>query len=146
VGVYQTNPRAIDQIHAQRHFLHEWIYDKTAFATVANCSSDLDCKQGYCIKGTCRVSNTFYHAALSNNLDFVVTDFTAYWKVINPNDPNPIWTESDWKPLLLRLFRTGDPTYDYIFLVTAIVELLLTLGVAIILRKKFELWFRIKRA
>jgi len=146
VGVYQSDPRrGIDEIHAQRVFLHEWIYDKAAFATTLNCSSDTECDQGYCIRGVCRQSNTFYHPAISSNLEFVVTDFSAYWKINNPNSVS-IWTESDWQPLLLRLFQISDPAYDYVFLVVAIIEALATLGVAIILKKKFDLWFRIKKA
>jgi len=146
VGVYQSDPRQLDQIQAQRIFLHEWIYDKSAYVSTINCSSDSECDMGYCLKGVCRKSNTFYHPAVSSNLEFVITDFSAYWRIINPNDPNSIWTESDWKPLRLRLFKIGDPAYDYVFMVVAILEALLTLGLSLLLKKKFELWFRIKKA
>jgi len=82
---------------------------------------------------------------MSSNVEFVVGELSSAWRVIDPNDPGPLWTEADWSPIGLRTFSVSDPAIDYLFLVVAIVETIITSGTVIVLKKRFDLWFRITR-
>ncbi len=57
----------------------------------------------YCVAGQCTRSRTHYQAAYNEGLEW---DYTANkWKVMNSN--LPIWTESRWKTLRMRLYKSS---------------------------------------
>jgi len=126
-------------------FIHDWVYNKTAFERGKECKKVDDCggENFQCIASNCVKSATYTHEASSTNVQFVVTDFSMYWQVIDPTSSDPIWTESNWKPLSLRIFLMGDPTQDYIFLGIAILEVILCIIAVVVVKKNFDSMFRV---
>jgi len=121
VGVYGPNMRTLYQ-----KFIHDWVFKKASYAEAS--------------------SYTYSHDAVSPNIEWVEGELFSYWNVGNLLDTEPLWTEADWTTIGLRIYKVSDPMYDYLFLVIAIIETIATIGVVLVLRKKFELWFRITRS
>jgi len=136
-------------------FIHDWVFDRvniSHFHTInlTKCTSDSQCKQGEsCIKSMCQISATYYHEATNLNVKFIPPElFAGYYEVINKTQNISIWTESDWGTGLyggntLRLFEVTDPSIDYIFLGVAMAECLITLVIAIIIYKFFNVKYKI---
>jgi len=126
-------------------FIHDWVYNKSAFSRGNNsCSGLSDCSgDQQCIGGVCQLSTTYLHPAFPLNVELVIGDFSSYWKVIDFSSSEPLWTESNWKPLSLRLFLMGDPLQDYIFLGIAITEVIIVIVTVIFVRRNFEANFRV---
>jgi len=140
VGVNRGNTMTQHQ-----KFIHDWVYNKTAFERGNNCTKVDECtgENFACIAGSCVKSATYTHEAVSTNVQLVVTDFSIYWKVIDTSSPDPIWSESNWKPLSLRVFLMGDPIQDYIFLAISILEVILCIIAVVVIRKNFDSMFRV---
>ncbi|XP_052193080.1 nicastrin isoform X2 [Diospyros lotus] len=69
-------------------------------------------------KGVCVVSTTRYVPAYSTRLKYE----SESWKVLAPNSSDsigmvdPVWTESNWDVIRLRLYTKQDSSYDWIVL------------------------------
>ncbi|CAO2816400.1 unnamed protein product [Amaranthus hypochondriacus] len=110
-------------------FIWNFLAEKTA--TKMN-SSGSDCQQGcsdksdMCIKseteqkGVCVRSTTRYVPAYSTRLKY--DSGSESWKVLPPNssDPmgvaDPVWTESNWDSIGLRVYTRHDVAYDRLIL------------------------------
>lgn len=89
-------------------------------------------------KGVCVVSSTRYVPAYSTRLKFE----SEMWTVLEPNssDPmgmaDPVWTESNWDVIRLRVYTKQDGTYDLVVLVAGITVTVLAY-VAILITQAF---------
>ncbi|KAF6144682.1 hypothetical protein GIB67_006174 [Kingdonia uniflora] len=105
-------------------FLWNFLADRTSSKEDRSsvCSEDCSSKGQVCIrtepagKGTCVVSTTRYIPAYSTRLKFDSDSGT--WSVLPPNssDPmgmvDPVWTESFWDEIQLRVYTVQSATYD----------------------------------
>jgi len=129
ISVYSRNTRNIYQ-----KFIHDWVYNKTSNNKTSTCESDADCQNGMCLKKKCRYSPTSYYDALSLGIKYN-TD-TEMWDIVNAS--YPIWTESNWLPLVLRLFQVGNPVTDYYVFGAAVIEVIITIIVVIVSKRIFK--------
>lgn len=138
VGVWRS------ELTQHKKFIHDWVYNKTSFSRRGSCHENSECTgDEMCIAGSCQLSTTYFHAATPLNVELIIGELSAYWSVIDMNSKDPLWTESNWKPLSLRVFLMGDPIQDYIFLALAIIEIIVVVVVVIIARRNFEKNFRV---
>ncbi|KAA8530686.1 hypothetical protein F0562_005380 [Nyssa sinensis] len=107
-------------------FLWNFLADKTSIPTENATSCPKNCSNTgeLCIKaetdgkGVCVVSTTRYVPAYSTRLKFE----SETWKVlpINSTDPmglaDPVWTESNWGVIALRVYTVQDAAYDRLIL------------------------------
>lgn len=122
-------PGNVDDIS---RFLWNYLADKTSISKAnvsSNCSKDCKDKGGACIKfetdgkGVCAVTTTRYVPAYSTRLKFDA----GIWKLLPPNssDPmgmvDPVWTESNWNTIGLRVYTIQDASYDRFILLSGIV-------------------------
>ncbi|KAK2968045.1 hypothetical protein RJ640_003779 [Escallonia rubra] len=74
-------------------------------------------------KGVCVVSTTRYVPAYSTRLNFE----SETWKVLpqNTSDPmglmDPVWSESNWNTIQLRVYSVQNATYDHLILLLGIL-------------------------
>ncbi|KAK2999971.1 hypothetical protein RJ639_024429 [Escallonia herrerae] len=74
-------------------------------------------------KGVCVVSTTRYVPAYSTRLNFE----SETWKVLpqNTSDPmglmDPVWSESNWNSIQLRVYSVQNATYDHLILLLGIL-------------------------
>ncbi|XP_031397601.1 nicastrin isoform X2 [Punica granatum] len=108
-------------------FLWNFLADKTSVPMVnlnSTCSEGCSDRGGVCIraetdqKGVCVISTTRYVPAYSTRLKYE----SGTWIVLSANasDPmdvlDPIWTESNWDAIGLRVYRVQDASYDRLVL------------------------------
>ncbi|XWS65719.1 hypothetical protein CRYUN_Cryun05aG0137700 [Craigia yunnanensis] len=112
-------PNQVDDIS---RFVWNFLADRTATpkGNTSVCSQDCGKNGGVCIraeidgKGVCVVSTTRYVPAYSTRLKFD----SGTWQVLPPNssDPmgmlDPVWTESNWNTIGLRVYIVQDAAYD----------------------------------
>lgn len=111
-------------------FVWNFLADKTATQRKNNVS---DCEKGcsgqgeLCIKtetsqSACVRSTTRYIPTYSTRLQYE----SGSWKVLppNPSDPmsslDPVWAESNWDAIGLRVYTMQDPTYDRLILLAGL--------------------------
>lgn len=112
-------------------FIWNFLAEKTATKMV---NTSLNCQQGcsdqreVCIraetdqKGFCVRSTTRYVPAFSTRLQFE----SGSWKLLPPNysDPmsmaDPVWTESNWDVIGLRVYTLQDSAYDRLILLAGL--------------------------
>eukprot|EP01130_Rhizamoeba_saxonica_P017883 TRINITY_DN8792_c0_g1_i1.p1 TRINITY_DN8792_c0_g1~~TRINITY_DN8792_c0_g1_i1.p1 ORF type:complete len:648 (+),score=117.69 TRINITY_DN8792_c0_g1_i1:18-1961(+) len=113
-------------------FIHDWVYYRTATENTGECDSKGNCEKGICIKNQCVQSSTFYHDAISTGVEY--DEDWASWGAKKDSDAD-IWTESNWTPIGLRLFKLGNPSSDYYFLAFAIFEVIAAIAVVYLVKK-----------
>ncbi|KAF3445173.1 hypothetical protein FNV43_RR14867 [Rhamnella rubrinervis] len=112
-------------------FVWNFLADRTSIQkenTSSECSQDCRSKGGVCIsaetdgKGVCVVSTTRYVPAYSTRLKFQ----SGTWIVLpsDSSDPmgmlDPIWTESNWNAIGLRVYTVQSVSYDRLVLLGGI--------------------------
>ncbi|KAI6691439.1 hypothetical protein NL676_028267 [Syzygium grande] len=122
------NPGNVDDTS---RFIWNFLADKTSIwgqNVSSACSQNCSNEGGVCIraesdqKGICVISTTRYVPAYSTRLKFE----SGSWKVLPPNssDPmgmvDPVWTESNWDAIGLRVYTVQDSTYDHFVLLGGI--------------------------
>lgn len=124
-------------------FLWNFLADKTSISpgnVTAVCPKNCSGTGEMCIrdetdgKGVCVISTTRYVPAYSTRLKFE----SEIWKVLPPNssDPmglaDPVWAESNWNTISVRVYTVQDASYDYLILVIGIaVTVLAYVAIAI---------------
>ncbi|OMO49469.1 Nicastrin [Corchorus olitorius] len=133
VGVVLGEPSSTpypDQVDDISRFLWNFLADRTSIpkGNTTVCSQDCGKKGGVCIraetdqKGVCVISTTRYVPAYSTRLKFD----SGTWIVLPPNssDPmgvlDPVWTESNWNTIGLRVYTVQDAAYDRLVLLSGI--------------------------
>ncbi|KAL9260598.1 Nicastrin-like protein [Drosera capensis] len=150
VGVMLGEPSATPypgQASDISRFIWNFLADKTSGRkgnSISSCVQGCNSSADICVKseidgkGICVTSTTRYVPAYSTRLRF---DSDA-WTVLplNSSDPmgmvDPIWTESNWEVLSLRVYAMQDATYDQLILLGSITLTMLSY-VAIVATKTF---------
>ncbi|XP_021300371.1 nicastrin [Herrania umbratica] len=139
VGVVLGEPSSTpypSQVDDVSRFLWNFLADRTSIpkGNTSVCSHDCGKNGGVCIraetdgKGVCVISTTRYVPAYSTRLKFD----SGTWKVLPPNstDPmgmlDPVWTESNWNTIGLRVYTVQDAAYDRLVLLGGIAVTVLS--------------------
>ncbi|KAG7036691.1 Nicastrin [Cucurbita argyrosperma subsp. argyrosperma] len=139
VGVILDEPSSTPYpgyVHDVSRFAWNFLADRTSIRkenTSSVCSQNCDDKSEVCIgaetgKGTCVVSTTRYVPAYSTRLTFD----SGSWNVLPPNasDPmgavDPVWTESNWNTIGLRMYTVQATAYDRFVLLGGITTTILS--------------------
>lgn len=139
VGVILDEPSSTPYpgyVHDVSRFVWNFLADRTSIPkenTSSVCSQNCDDKSEVCIgaetgKGTCVVSTTRYVPAYSTRLMFE----SGSWNVLPPNssDPmgavDPVWTESNWNTIGLRMYTVQATAYDRFVLLGGITTTILS--------------------
>ncbi|KAK2652570.1 hypothetical protein Ddye_012426 [Dipteronia dyeriana] len=139
----KPNPEYVDDIS---RFVWNFLADRTAIPkknASYSCSQDCSNKSEVCIRaetdgGVCVVSTTRYVPAYSTRLKFD----SGFWKVLplNSTDPmelvDPVWAESNWNTIGLRVYIIQGATYDRFVLLGGIAVTILAY-LAIVLTRTF---------
>ncbi|KNA11455.1 hypothetical protein SOVF_135050 isoform B [Spinacia oleracea] len=136
VGVIVTDPSSTPQPGSSSdisRFVWNFLADKTATKmenTSLNCQKGCSSQGELCIKaetdkkGVCVRSTTRYVPAFSTRLQY--KSETGSWKLLSPNssDPmsmaDPVWTESNWDVIGLRVYTLQDTAYDRLILLVGL--------------------------
>ncbi|KAG7986205.1 hypothetical protein I3843_03G069500 [Carya illinoinensis] len=125
---FEPPPGYVDDMS---RFLWNFLADRTSIPSEnasSSCSQGCSNKGAVCVreetdgKGICVISTTRYVPAYSTRLKFE----SGIWTVLPPNssDPmgmlDPVWTESNWNAIGLRVYTVQDAAYDRIVLVAGI--------------------------
>uniref|UniRef100_A0A0A0LBN5 Nicastrin n=1 Tax=Cucumis sativus TaxID=3659 RepID=A0A0A0LBN5_CUCSA len=138
VGVILDEPSSApypDYVHDVSRFVWNFLADRTSIPkenTSSVCSQNCDDKSEVCIgaetgKGTCAISTTRYIPAYSTRLKFE----SGYWSVLPPNSSDhlgtvdPVWTESNWNTIGLRVYTIQAAAYDRFVLLGGITTTIL---------------------
>ncbi|XP_055961412.1 nicastrin isoform X2 [Mercurialis annua] len=128
-------------------FIWNFLADRTSVPkenSSSNCSKDCSNKGEVCIKqetngkGVCVLSTTRYVPAYSTRLKFE----SGMWNVLpsNSSDPmgmvDPVWTESNWDTIGLRVYQVQNSTFDNLVLVLGIAVTVLSY-IAIVITRAF---------
>ncbi|KAJ4706851.1 Nicastrin [Melia azedarach] len=148
VGVVVGEPSSkpyLGYVDDVSRFVWNFLADRTSVPKENASSSCLkDCKQDeVCIKaetgnGICVISTTRYVPAYSTRLTFE----SGIWKVLPPNSSDsmgsvdPVWTESNWNTIGLRVYIVQDAAYDHLVLIGGIAVTILAY-LAIVLTRAF---------
>ncbi|KAL8200261.1 hypothetical protein R6Q57_011600 [Mikania cordata] len=132
VGVIQGDPSEpfIGYVGDVPRFVWNFMADKTSglLKNIGPCSENCSQTGGVCIKqeidgkGICVISTTRYVPAYSTRLKYEAEG----WIVLPPNssDPmgaaDPIWTESNWNTISLRVYSVQGAAYDHLILVVGV--------------------------
>ncbi|XP_060966480.1 nicastrin isoform X2 [Cannabis sativa] len=133
VGVISEEPSSTpspEYIGDVSRFVWNFLADKTSppKGKTPVCSEDCSKKGGVCTraevdgKGICVFSTTRYVPAYSTRLSFE----SGTWNVLPPNssDPmgmhDPVWTESNWNAIGLRVYTVQSAAYDRLVLLGGI--------------------------
>ncbi|KAJ4764059.1 Nicastrin [Rhynchospora pubera] len=129
VGVFQDTPSASQKpsyVDDTSRFLWNFLADMTSATRDGTDSCTGDCSNvgDVCIGseteggGKCVISTTRYVPAYSTRLKYE----NNIWHVLpaNPSDPmesvDPVWTESYWNTIGLRVYKVESPLYDRLVL------------------------------
>ncbi|KAK5578604.1 hypothetical protein RB653_008276 [Dictyostelium firmibasis] len=98
-----------------------------------NCTYDSDCDtaSSICVSKVCIYSNTHFHDAIS--LAFSFDNSKSSWTIVNSS--YPVFVESNWDYTTVRLFHVGSYTNEIWFLVSGLIELLLSVGIIFYIKK-----------
>ncbi|KAJ8763070.1 hypothetical protein K2173_023275 [Erythroxylum novogranatense] len=116
-------------------FLWNFLADRTSVpkeTASISCSQDCSNTGEVCIKaetnekgaGVCVISTTRYVPAYSTRLKFEAE--TGTWNVLPPNSSDtmgmvdPVWTESNWNGLGVRVYTVQNSTFDHLVLIGGI--------------------------
>ncbi|KAK9272660.1 hypothetical protein L1049_003036 [Liquidambar formosana] len=150
VGVILGEPSSspyVGYVDDVSRFVWNFLADKTSiWMENASSACPRDCRNAgqVCIraetdeKGFCVVSTTRYVPAYSTRLKFE----SGTWNVLPPNssDPmglmDPIWTESNWNAIGLRVYTVQDAAYDHLILVGGVAITVLAY-IAIVITRAF---------
>lgn len=120
-------------------FVHDFVYLQM------NRTRDIDCKNckvennQRCIAGHCITSYVHYHEAYS--LAFERDYDNGIFKIVNPDEP--IWLESYWDPIGLRLYRAGNMTNEAIFVIFSLVVVTISFVLSLLAKRKFFRHFKV---
>ncbi|CAK7338948.1 unnamed protein product [Dovyalis caffra] len=130
LGEPSSNPY-LGYVDDVSRFIWNFLADRTSSSmenVSSDCSKDCSNKGGVCIKaetdgkGVCAISTTRYVPAYSTRLNYE----SGTWNVLpsDSSDPmgmvDPIWTESNWDTIGLRVYTVQDPTFDRLVLLAGI--------------------------
>nr|XP_043621404.1 nicastrin isoform X2 [Erigeron canadensis] len=149
VGVIQGEPSSepnLGYVGDVSRFVWNFLADKTStpLKNVSPCSENCSKSGGVCIKqeidgkGVCVISTTRYMASYSTRLKY--ESETEAWSVLPPNssDPmgasDPIWTESNWNIISLRVFSVQSDTYDHLILAAGFAVTTLSYIIVVIVK------------
>jgi nicastrin len=150
VGVIQDEPSStpyLGYVDDVSRFLWNFLADRTSVPrenSSSTCAKGCRNKGEVCVraetdgKGVCVISTTRYVPAYSTRLKFDSGD----WIVLPPNssDPmgmvDPVWTESNWNAIGLRVYEVQNATYDRLVLLGGIALTVLAY-LAIVLTQAF---------
>lgn len=137
VGVFVDSPSDTQYPYPQyaddtSRFVWNFLSEKTSTPkkNLSSCTGECSSSDEVCIGaetesgGQCVISTTRYVPAYSTRLKFE----DGSWHVMPPNassDPmgavDPVWTESYWKTIGLRIYTVQSPGYDRIVLVSGVI-------------------------
>ncbi|KAM7268197.1 hypothetical protein ACFE04_010363 [Oxalis oulophora] len=135
VGVISGEPSSTPDnayVDSVSRFIWNFLADKTSVTMEkpsSACAPDCVNNGGVCIKeetdgkGVCVTSTTRYVPSYSTRLKYEADK----WTVLPPNssDPmgmvDPVWTESNWEVIGLRVYTKQDASYDHLVLVAGIL-------------------------
>ncbi|XP_073149434.1 nicastrin isoform X2 [Henckelia pumila] len=126
-------------------FVWNFLADKTAIPSKnmsSACPKDCNDAGELCIKtetdgkGVCVISTTRYVPAYSTRLKYESGGWTLlpYNSSDNTSMEDPVWTESNWETIGIRVYSVQDATYDYLILALGIVITLLAYILTMIVR------------
>ncbi|XP_021604076.1 nicastrin isoform X3 [Manihot esculenta] len=146
VGVVIGEPSStpyLGYVNDVSRFIWNFLADRTSIPmdnATYDCSKGCSNKDELCIKaetngkGVCVISTTRYVPAYSTRLKFE----SGMWNVLpsNPSDTmgmvDPVWTESNWDAIGLRVYTVQDATFDRLVLLGGIgVTILAYLAIVI---------------
>ncbi|KAI3813796.1 hypothetical protein L1987_18531 [Smallanthus sonchifolius] len=146
VGVIQGDPSEpfIGYVGDVPRFVWNFMADKTSgpLKNVGPCSENCSQTGGVCIKqeidgkGVCVISTTRYVPAYSTRLKYE----SESWTVLPPNssDPmgaaDPVWTESNWNTISLRVYSVQGASYDHLILVAGVAVTALSYLLIVIIK------------
>ncbi|KAI7753253.1 hypothetical protein M8C21_006781 [Ambrosia artemisiifolia] len=146
VGVIQGDPSEpyIGYVGDVPRFVWNFMADRTSgsLKNLGPCSENCSQTGGVCIKqeidgkGVCVISTTRYVPAYSTRLKYE----SESWTVLPPNssDPmgaaDPVWTESNWNTIRLRVYSIQGAAYDHLVLVSGVVVTALSYLLIIIIK------------
>ncbi|KAK9074877.1 hypothetical protein SSX86_003196 [Deinandra increscens subsp. villosa] len=146
VGVIQGDPSEpfIGYVGDVSRFVWNFMADKTSgpLKNAGPCSENCSQTGGVCIKqeidgkGVCAISTTRYVPAYSTRLKYE----SESWIVLPPNssDPmgaaDPVWTESNWNTISLRVYSVQGASYDHLVLVAGVAVTALSYLLIIIIK------------
>ncbi|GJW14258.1 nicastrin [Tanacetum coccineum] len=148
VGVIQGEPSSepyLGYVGDVSRFIWNFMADKTSIPSknVSPCSGNCSKTGGACIKqemdgkGVCVMSTTRYIPAYSTRLKY---DSSGTWSVLppNPSDPmgvtDPIWTESNWNSISLRVYSVQGASYDHLVLVAGVAVTSLSYLIIVVIK------------
>ncbi|OVA13851.1 Nicastrin [Macleaya cordata] len=145
VGVILGPPSStpyFEDLSDTSRFVWNFLAEKTSNLYSPVCSQDCSNKGGVCIraeiegKGTCVISTTRYIPAYSTRLKFD----SGMWNLITANASDvmgmvdPVWTESFWNVIGLRVYTVKNATYDRLVLLAGIAVTVLAYLAIIVTR------------
>ncbi|XP_062150833.1 nicastrin isoform X2 [Alnus glutinosa] len=148
VGVILDEPSSTpypDYVDDVSRFLWNFLADRTSIPSEnasSVCSQGCSNRGGVCVraetdgKGVCVISTTRYVPAYSTRLKYE----SGTWIVLPPNssDPmgksDPVWTESNWNVIGLRVYTVQEAAYDRLVLLGGITVTVLAYLAIVITR------------
>ncbi|KAL9355117.1 hypothetical protein Peur_053087 [Populus x canadensis] len=130
LGEPSSNPY-LGYVDDVSRFIWNFLADRTSSSMVdasSDCSKECSNKGGVCIKaevdgkGVCAISTTRYVPAYSTRLNYE----SGTWRVLpsDSSDPmgmvDPVWTESNWDTIRLRVYTVQDAAFDRLVLLAGI--------------------------
>eukprot|EP00258_Populus_trichocarpa_P039387 XP_024455406.1 nicastrin isoform X2 [Populus trichocarpa] len=130
LGEPSSNPY-LGYVDDVSRFMWNFLADRTSSSmedASSDCSKECSNKGGVCIKaevdgkGVCAISTTRYVPAYSTRLNYE----SGTWRVLpsDSSDPmgmvDPVWTESNWDTIRLRVYTVQDAAFDRLVLLAGI--------------------------
>lgn len=130
LGEPSSNPY-LGYVDDVSRFIWNFLADRTSSSmedASSDCSKECSNKGGVCIKaevdgkGVCAISTTRYVPAYSTRLNYE----SGTWRVLpsDSSDPmgmvDPVWTESNWDTIRLRVYTVQDAAFDRLVLLAGI--------------------------
>lgn len=130
LGEPSSNPY-LGYVDDVSRFIWNFLADRTSSSmedASSDCSKECSNKGGVCIKaevdgkGVCVISTTRYVPAYSTRLNYE----SGTWHVLpsDSSDPmgmvDPVWTESNWDTIRLRVYTVQDAAFDRLVLLAGI--------------------------
>lgn len=130
LGEPSSNPY-LGYVDDVSRFIWNFLADRTSSSmedASSDCSKECSNKGGVCIKaevdgkGVCAISTTRYVPAYSTRLNYE----SGTWHVLpsDSSDPmgmvDPVWTESNWDTIRLRVYTVQDAAFDRLVLLAGI--------------------------
>src|SRR5690606_4971522 len=119
-------------------FVHDFAYLQMNRTRSINCTKCDEKNYQRCIAGYCISSYVHYHEAYSLAFE---RDINQNFKIVNPDEP--VWLESYWDPIGLRLYRAGNKTNEAIFVIFSLLIVTVTFILSLFGRRKFFGHFKV---